>query len=550
MPSTNKSLESELSNGTFNFPPKVLSTILSYLITNHLESLDEWKLQLPLLSICQKWRDAALPLVYHSIFISCSNRNNLIDADDSTFYDKDPSNAQFNSNIDLLVKLGYFRNVRGLSLFMDYQMGLIPFITKVQKFLRIVSPSWDHIVSLHAEVKSKENSDTVLQNASLSSLDTAVELAKNFKVLLPNLTSLHMNAVHGDRMLEDKVCRKFSSVLINEYADQLIRSSCFIRVNLNSPRFSKQLTHVVLRLSPNTKVDAPWIYPWPLVHLYITDTVKDSLWKAFYSKSDKNEITANIEFDHLRYLGIMASEEGSPSSDNPIYSQLFFPKLSHLTVNFSKQSANLLSQSHIPDKLDKFEVIGFSIGSICIHQANIKLDSRKRIAEFAKNDSQNCFWAMTNYLFGSDEQICEHSELLITNAASIPSSDNLKWTYLSQLEIVSGLQADYLLLLIPQLQNMCELIVHKLDFSPIPATVTNADARQLPFNKSITILRINYEESETNNEHALLFIKLLLPHLPAIEELFMPHFGSGFYAFVKEYAATYPHIAGFIPQNE
>ncbi|KAJ2613412.1 hypothetical protein H4S08_002214 [Coemansia sp. RSA 1365] len=550
MSSTNKSVISESPTGAFNLPPKVLSTILSYLITNHLESLNEWKLQLPLLSICQKWRDAALPLVYHSIFVSCSCKNNEIDANDSTFYDKNPSNAKFNSNIDLLVKLGYFRNVRGLSLFMDYQMGLIPFITKVQNFLRIVLPSWDHIVSLHAEVKSKENPETVHQNTLSSSLDTAVELAKNFKVLLPNLTSLHMNAVHGDRVLEDKVCRKFSSVLINEYAHQLIRSSCFIRVNLDSPHFSKQLTHAVLRLSPDTKVDTPWIYPRQLAHLYITDTVKDSLWKAFYSKSDNNEIAANIEFDHLRYLGIMASEEGSPSSENAIYSYLFFPKLSHLTVNFSKQSANLLSQSHIPDKLDKFEVIGLSIGSIYIHQANIRLDSRKKLAEFAKNDSQNCFWAMTNYLFGSDEQTCGHSELLITNAASIPNPDNLKWTYLSQLEIISDLQANYLHLLLPQLQNMRELVVHNLDFSNMPATDTNADSQQPPFNKSITILRINYKESETNNERALLFIKLLLPHLPAIEELFMPYFGPDFYAFVKEYAVTYPHIAGFIPENE
>ncbi|KAJ2800752.1 hypothetical protein H4R20_003945 [Coemansia guatemalensis] len=532
----------ELPPVAYNFPPKALSNILGYLITHHLETLNEWKLQLPLLSICRKWRDAALPMVYHSIFISCTSNTNDMDAEDPDSYDKDPSNARFNSNIDLLVKLGYFRNVRGLSLFMDYQMGLIPFISKVQKILRIVLPSWNHIVSFRAEVKSKEN-------PSASSLDTAIELATEFKTLLPNLTSLHINAVHGDRVLEDKVCRAFTSALINEYAHQLVRSSCFIRVDLDSPRFSKQLTHAVLRLSPDTKVSTPWIYSQPLVHLYIADAVKDSLWKAFYSKGDENEMPGSIEFEQLRYLGIMASEEGGPSPENDIYSQLFFPKLSHLTVNFSKQSANLLSQSHIPDNLDKFEVIGLSIGSISIHHTNITSDSRKKLAEFAMRDSRKCFWPMTNYLFGSDKQICKHSELLITNAASIPSPDNLTWTFLTQLEIISDLEADYLLQLIPRLQNMRELVVHNLKFEKLDIDLT-PDIQQPPYNESITILRVNYEESEANNEYALLFIEILLPHLPAIEELFMPYFGPEFYALVEEYAATYPHIAGFIPDND
>ncbi|KAJ2079143.1 hypothetical protein H4R24_003973 [Coemansia sp. RSA 988] len=546
MPSTDQSVLDESPPVAFNLPPKILPSILGYLITSHLESLDEWKLQLPLLSVCRKWRDAALPLVYHSVFISCTNNISDMDEDSLDYYDKDPSNARFNSNIDLLVKLGYFRNVRGLSLFMDYQMGLIPFISKVQKILRIVLPSWDHIVSLRAEVKSKENTNAAHKNTSLA---TAVELANDFKTLTPNITSLHVNAVHGDKVLEDKVCRAFTSALINEYAHQLVRSSCFIKVDLNSPHFSKQLTHAVLRLSPDTKASAPWIYSQPLVHLYIADAVKDSLWKSFYSNTNEDGITGNVEFDQLRYLGIVASEEGGPSPENDIYSQLFFPKLSHLTVNFSKQSANLLSQSHIPDNLDKFEVIGLSIGSISIHQTNINSDCRKSLAEFAMRDSRKCFWPMSNFLFGSDQQICAYSELLITNAASIPSPENLTWTFLTQLEIISGLEANYLLNLIPRLPNMRELVVHDLEFSSKPEIASKEDGQQLPFNESITILRVNYEEVEQNNEHAFLFIKLLLPHLPAIDELFMPYFGPDFYAFVEEYATTYPHIAGFISDN-
>ncbi|KAJ1729484.1 hypothetical protein LPJ61_003497 [Coemansia biformis] len=527
-------------------PPDVTMGILRYLIDEHVESLAEWKQRQRLLAVCSGWRKLALPLVYGNIFIACSDKDGDLSADDDDDgingepLDKDPARAVFTTNIDLVVKMGFHRNVRGLNLRMDYEMGLLPFMRKVLSLLRIVSPTWDSIVNLHAELLS------CADMLRAPPPEEAVELASGLATVLHRVDSLYVSAA-----TEDRVCRLFTCTLVTCYASQLVRNSCYIQIAPKMPQFSNKLSRMVARISDEAEPPTSCVCAGPLRHLHVADTVDDSLWSMFCSGDGQMEPAWNIEFSNLQHLHVMANDsEDAGVLDGEIYHGLAFPKLSLLKLNFSQAASRLLAHSQLPDRLGKFEVVSIPAGCASVWNANLGARERAMLAQVIAEDGAAAFWSMTSLLFGS-KGLCGYSQLLVGNSTKMPDPGQLQWTHLTKLEIMPTLQSSYLLRLIPRLNNTKEIIVHSLAFSvppseePVLSNEDKEDVRLEPLNTTISILRLNYRSTAENGEMGLELIKRLLPRLPAVDELFMPHFPPEFYTFVSEYGPTYPHIAAF-----
>ncbi|KAJ2715904.1 hypothetical protein H4R19_000947 [Coemansia spiralis] len=537
-----------LATGFAGLPPAVTTGILRYLIDAQVESLAEWKQQLRLLAVCSGWREHALPLVYGNIFIACSGPDDNGgdgDSDDGDeLLDRDPAKAVFTTNIDLVVRMGLHRNARCLCLRMDYEMGLVPFVKKVLSLLRIVSKSWESVQRVHAELISSANP----RRASL--LDEAFELASDLAGALPRVTQLYANADS-----EDELCQLFTGRLVSAYAHQLVACSCYVKLEPNMPPFSANLARMVVRVNSPRGSPSPCIRAGSLVSLHVADTVDDSMWSMFYRDRNYNEATSVIEFTSLRHLHVLAVDgNGDAALDDDVYRGLAFPELSLLKVNLSQPAARLLAQSQLPDRLDKLEVMSFRAGAATVYGARMGANERKQMAALMGGDEATGFWNMTNFLFGT-AGLGRYSQLLIGNATNIPEPDQLAWANLTKLEIMPAVESSYLLRLLPRLAQTEELIVHSLAFTvaptsePLLAAAGSGALPVAPLNTRIRILRLNYRQTAENAAHGLELIKRLLPRLPAVDELFMPHFPQSFWGFVAEYGPAYPHIAAFSPED-
>ncbi|KAJ2774422.1 hypothetical protein IWQ56_000590 [Coemansia nantahalensis] len=529
-------------------PLSVKAGVLRYLVGKHVESPAEWKQQLRLLAVCSKWRTLALPLVYGNIFIACSGPDDDDNADEDSdeLRDGDPSKAVFTTNIDLVVKMGQHRKARCLCLRMDYEMGLVPFVRKVQSLLRIVSRCWESVERVHVELIS--NADP--RRAELSG--EAIELASDLASVLPRVTRLYANAD-----VEDDVCRLFAGTLVSAYAHQLAACSCYVKIEPNMPPFSEKLARMVVRVNEKSVPHAPCIRAGSLASLHFTDTADDSIWSMFVGPDGSSDAASTIEFTNLRHLHMIVDNDGDDedTQDGKVVHQLAFPRLSLLKLNLSQPAARLLARSRLPSRLDKLEVMSFRAGAAALHNTHIGASEQIQLSALIGSDEAAAFWNMANFLFGT-EGLGGYSQLLIANATNIPEPDQLAWANLTKLEIMPTVESSYLLRLIQRLPSTEELIVHNLAFTVAPASepilaVAEPGAHPVaPLNTRIRILRLNYRQTAENGRHGLELIKRLLPRLPAVDEIFMPHFPREFYEFVAEFGFAYPHIAAFSPDDD
>ncbi|KAJ2780029.1 hypothetical protein H4R18_003684 [Coemansia javaensis] len=518
-------------------PPAVVAGALRYLIDERVESLGEWKQHLRLLTVCSAWRREALPLVYKNIFIACVARGDGEDDASDSGHDKDPSRAVLTTNIDLVVKMGRHKGVTGLSLYMDYEMGLLPFVERALALLRIVAPRWDNITSLHAELISSSPADAA---GRAPSPGQAVELASALAAMVPRVTALYASAE-----TEDQLCRTFASTLLSAYAHQLARSSCYIMVDPNMPPFSAAMTRMVARMSASPS--APCVYAGALTNLHITEPPGGSLWPLFYTSDGPAAEQEDIVFASLRRLQLVAADDsrgGSPDSgQDEIYQRLAFPSLALLKVDLSHPLARLLRHAQLPDTLDKLEIACPRIGSASVRGAQLSARVQAQLAELAagSGSGEAGFWAMTSLLFGTDG-LGGYSQLLVGNASRMPDPEAQRWANLTKLEIMPTISTEYLLRLISALPRTEELVVHSL------ALAGGELPQDLPTNATIRILRLNYRLTKDSEQLGLALIRRLLPRLPAVDELFMPSFPPPFYDFLREQAPSHPHIAAFLPE--
>ncbi|KAJ2160107.1 hypothetical protein GGF46_002520 [Coemansia sp. RSA 552] len=547
--------------GSAKLPSKVVRRILLYLTDEAPRSLAHWTAQLPLLAVCRQWRNVGVPLVYRRVFIACSASKAPKERADG-----DSTLAKYQTNIELVLMMKQYHVVDCLNLRMDYQPGLVSFISKVQELLRIVRPVWSNISELHAELKSGAGPNPPT--------DAALALAQGFQTLLPEISRLHVNAA-----VEDTLCSEFATGLVSAYAPQLTQCNCFVKVRPYA-RFSKRLDSAVLRLEEGEvgsleegeqgleeggqlmekngqrleeggqrlekgghrlEKGRQRIQAHSLSRLYIADNLRSTL-KLFHTGD-------TVEFTKLQELCVLSAGGPDSPTDNSIYHPLVFPHLSLLRLTPSVQVSRMLVHAQFPERLDKLEILTRA-GTITLFNVRFTEEVREQLADYA--DDTAGFWAMASFLFGPD-QLAEHAHLTLGRLRDVPEPESLGWQALTRLEILPGIAAGYLLRLIPRLSALCELVVHNLALDSSQAEDASQGVRYAswpldkPFNSALLVLRLNYNITKRNQRSIMELMERLLPELPAIEEIFLPEFPQEFFAFVAA-NANHPHIAGFVQE--
>ncbi|KAJ2355151.1 hypothetical protein GGF43_002860 [Coemansia sp. RSA 2618] len=491
-------------------PAPVVSLVFHHFAGETVESLDEWKEQLGFLAVCQHWRTTSVPHVYQTLFISCSKHSN--------------SQHRYLTNIEIIVKMGYYRNASRLVLHMGYPLGVVPFMHKVQELLCIVRPSWRSIVALRMELQSDGGSGS----------GAAAALAAKLASILPSVSSLYINAEEG----EDVQCKVFSEKLVSAYAPQLVKCECYVMLDTVVAQFSNKLGSLVVRLDDDMVESGISVRPESLTHLYIAGNVGNTVHRLLGA--------SGADFTNLEQLCVLSPGGGdsSDASTHALFEQLAFPNLSVLRFNPTKQIKQLLGQAQFPEYVAKLEMLTLHIGNITMYNVEFGAAQRRQLAEFIEDEGVAAvdFWSMANWCFGA-YNLCSHSALTLGHTAGMPDVSRISWPFLTKLELIAPVESRLLLQLVPRLRGAREIVVHSLQFD-----ATGAWPLEEPANERLEILRLNYPCTETSDQWIMLFLARVLPVLPAIEELFLPTVPPQFYTFVEEYGGRFPQIAGFLAE--
>ncbi|KAJ2450744.1 hypothetical protein EV183_004077 [Coemansia sp. RSA 2336] len=472
---------------------RILADIFKHLTNEPPESLADWKKHLPLLAVCHSWRQAATKPVYATVFISCTQAEA----------------PKFHTNIDLLVRMGHHKHARKLVLYMGCTMDLSKFVAKAIEVLSIVVPVWKSINELHMEL-----------NAATGHEEQLRKLADKIHKSMPHVTHLYVNS-------EEDEDTGLVSALIDLYAEQLEKCESYVMVEPQTAVF-RHLKQAVIRLALDSKKIRYKVPLQTLTHLYIAGDLQQTMEQLHEGHSSES-----IEFAQLEQLCILspvAEEQDEPHA----FASLSFPRLSVLRVNPSSKTSQLLQRSNMPNNLNKLEILTLYMGTIVLYNVPLS-EAKTRLAELLS--SERNFWTMADYLFGT-AQLSSHAVLTL---GALPRQGVLgaEWRHLTKLEVIPAIRLQALLELVPRLVKLKELVIHDLQL--------DEEWKLGEGYEELEILRLNYEATETNQLTVMKLLIELLPKLVSIEELFLPVVPHDFYAFVQEYGAAYPHIAGFAP---
>ncbi|KAJ1739462.1 hypothetical protein IWW42_005388 [Coemansia sp. RSA 1085] len=408
--------------------------------------------------------------------------------------------------------MGHHGNARKLVLFMGCTMDLSKFIAKAIEVLSIVMPVWKSIDELHMELNAAK---------SMESRGQLRKLASRMFKSMPQVTQLYVNSEEDE---DDGLV----SALIDLYAEQLVKCESYVMVEPHAAVF-KNLKQAVVRLGFDSEQICCKMPLQKLTHLYIAGDLQQTM-----EQLQKEYSGESAEFTQLKQLCILTPVDEKKEVSR-VFTDLSFPQLSVLRINPSRKTSQLLLKSNMPSTLNKLEILTLYMGTIVLYNVSLNEANKTRLAELLDNESN--FWTMADYLFGT-AQLSSHAVLTL---GTLPQQGSLgaKWQHLTKLEVIPAIRLQTLLELIPRLTELTELVVHDLQF--------DEEWELSEGYERLEILRLNYEVTETSQLAVMKLLAQLLPKLVSIEELFLPTVPHDFYAFVQEYGAKYPHIAGFAP---
>ncbi|KAJ2786464.1 hypothetical protein GGI15_001493 [Coemansia interrupta] len=392
--------------------PDIISGIMNYAIDANVTSYRQWKDQLPLLSVCHKWRAAAVPLVYRTVVFQSRGAGAKHETLDTNVF-----TGEFDSSI-IATNLSLMRDI-----------GIDCYVSKVAfSLFSLTHSNWLFASMLLAHQQNTQiwaNVDSIWLSLNFDYCLGAFNVEKSTNVVDKDISSerLHLLArfVRGampkvaDITLHSHAWNytesKFFSRLMDLYAGQLQRIDSNAFTDLAAPTFSDNLAHLTILCNRNSVQMLPRIPTAKLEYMKLIDVPTNFSWSYF---RNDDQTTGDIVFSELHTLSISfkAGDEGIetqetlskwrlPEFNSGSIAKVQFPKLESLKVSEMPEITDLRFDDAFPAHLQRLVFTNNECRQDMFKDCPI-VSVDKVYARIVPSSTQTTdgFYSCTNFLFG------------------------------------------------------------------------------------------------------------------------------------------------------
>lgn len=485
-----------------DLPELVLLEILKHTVGKVFE-VEDIAVNLPYLSICQRWRYIATSLVHKDLIIKYGPTEEE-DDNDGTVY-------TFSSNIPLLINGNCNAMVKRL-----HVSWLAESFTKeldiLMNALAMGKVLWPKDISSHLVWNildyPKGYNPQKLGNEMNEKMSTIVD---NFCASFPNVKEIIFFISNSCG-----VASQFISKLVGVYSNQLTKLMNHTNVPLDLPCFPPNLKYLLYVYQPMTFLAIPKLNTFPLKVLRLKMVPKDFSWnKACNSlvfpnlkKLSMYNLTGNYqsereELAHNLGIGLDLPDSQHEPLEFPMIRTLkLFPKDTQITrFNFKTASQNLCELSLLCNLESLEHVSTLSIDSVDF--VNIMFDGEV--------GDVNKFYKATNKLFG--KSVINDNKIwfqVFSNGLNVDfSKTNWKNITFMQLESLDSTSLINAIAAMPQLKDLSVNYWRYVD--------EDVDWRKLA-NASVGMLSINNIQHEGQEEKPANYFMRLFISLECLQE--------------------------------
>ncbi|KAJ2800879.1 hypothetical protein H4R20_003898, partial [Coemansia guatemalensis] len=277
-----------------SLPDDVLVDIIKKVARAYIFEMGQWNSSLVLLSVCRRWRQLAMPVIYSGVYIHRGTRTasqNPVDAADAA---EEPCDDKLYTNIELVSSAAATHMVKYVDIDFKSPDSPLDNLNKVLDLMRTASQAWPLVFKVVLELKGIPDSATRgsadVSSAFLESISKAVD---RFTSLMPAVRRL---VITGQSL--NTVAATLYGQLAKAYSNQLnsFESSHFLR-SLDEQPFN-QLTVLSIDLENNAGCQMPMVHAECLRSLTLLGISDHDIWLSFR----RNAAAREISFPNLTQL--------------------------------------------------------------------------------------------------------------------------------------------------------------------------------------------------------------------------------------------------------
>ncbi|KAJ1727384.1 hypothetical protein LPJ61_004597 [Coemansia biformis] len=525
-------------------PDDILRIVLRKSLHRGSDKLEAFKSNLVWLSVCQRWRGLAIPMVYSNLYVQFGERIvRKFGADSRDRSGEEPTDAAIKTNLDLISAVGCTSMARSADIAVGFTINPIPGFRKVAERLRIVSSEWKRITTLNVFV-FPDTSNSSIHRVDVSGYsDHISEVSDVVAALMPDVCQLNWKGSNYSR-----IANALHGELARRYYKTLEEIDSMYPIVAPSGRRFERLKKLNICNSIVSDNQYPNVNAGELEKLTLRNVPSDHSWASFSSNNDGSVIEfAKLNNLTLAYNSVYKEEDNVVQHRDGHPWTLQLPALGNLSITCYVNICPLFEYMVLPPRMRTI-FIGMPLEAYqrIAHVALATAESIVLKVNYISQYSPSGFAAINRILEsarGSDEV-----GLDITDSGSPILPEFITCTALTRLCITASTNVDTMLGFFQHLPNLTKLVVHNLMLDDIQSDLSIPDASSHtpvePLDTKLNILAINYNKNQYSPDMAVAVAKYMLLKVPMLAQFNVAQIPrQPIVDFVETFAQWYPHLS-------
>ncbi|KAJ2713374.1 hypothetical protein H4R19_002284 [Coemansia spiralis] len=481
---------------------------------------------LRLLSVCKRWREIALPMVYDTVFIKCETQG----GDGSECADTE-------TMLDLVLNVKCLHVVRRVVVAAHYRRDQLSGLKAVIARMREAADEWKGVRKLELSVKAAGLNAAERGPPASDHEDDIVSISNALAALMPGLLELKLGYYRQTQV----TCALFGR-LVGLYADQLQVLHSKHALVVPQDRVLSRLRKVKMGSfrSDIVKFQLPRLDPEVIESLSLGIFTDNDMWSMFCADGDGHEIS----FPRLTNLYLTYGQGSTGAAEHPW--ALRFPAVKHVRIACPNEECPSMENAVFPARLERLELATGLTLQHAIADAKVQVSRDLTLhTRYASDEDSTGIDIINRILAAADN--CWERGLSVNSTTSIPP-EFVTCTQLTHLYLCGPTGVDDLMEHVRRQPLLKVLSVNDLmmddiqtDFT-IPACAEHEPVT--PLDTQIRKLVIMGDQEDELQEQVTQIVKYLLLKIPTLTSLFsLPVIPKQIRDFVDEYAQWYPHLA-------
>ncbi|KAJ2807689.1 hypothetical protein H4R21_000381 [Coemansia helicoidea] len=523
-------------------PEDILAIVLRQRLGTRIDTVDDFKRNLLLLAVCQKWRRLAIPMVYNCVIVQYGHQPDRRAGRSMRYLDAEPTDAAVRTNLDLVATVGRVHAVRRAQVDVRCLANPFPGWREVIQRMRAVASVWA-VTELEFAIHPVDYrfDDSNIDMAKHT--DDIAEVGDALVGLMPDVRRLECGGANPN-----PIAQSLSGRLASHYADQLrcLDSGYPMILPLGCQLTGLKRFHINYDLVPGYQL--PQMTSGELVDMRLVNGPPDHSWASFSTNND----SWVIEFTNLKRLRVLYNADDEETGATARHGdghpwELHFPSLTSLGICCSQGICPFLEYAVLPPCMESITIVMSSAAYKNI--ANVRLPETKRLSlridDGSRHDPSG-LPVINRIVEGAHGS--EMLELIVDDNTLDVVPETITCTTLTHLQVSATTTEDTMLAFIERMPNLIELTFFNLNLGDARGDVSvpdaNVDAVVEPIHTSLRVLHMDYNTWEPASDMGVALMKYLLLRIPTLTEMIAGSTPNGpVTSFVEAYAPRYPHLS-------